>query len=191
MSYILRYQNRMRVYLWRSASILFVAASMSTATFQHARSGTTIKDVLISVRTLVFLSSPPEGLSDFAVIYDPNNPESVKDKDAVYDAIDGGTPIGQAIIRTAPIPVAEINRINGYKFLLITSGMDKFIPQIQKMVQGKGIVTISTNLSFVTSGECVLGVTSEPNIMVLLNRAAARDAAVTFSTSFRMMIQEM
>jgi hypothetical protein len=191
MCFILRYINIMIATIRRSSFFLLLTASFLATTFHDAQSGTSIKDVLISVRTLIFLSNPPEGLSDFAVIYDPYIPESVKDKDAVYDAIDGGTPIGQTIIKTAPIPVSEIERINGYKYLLITTGMDRFIPQIQKMVQGKGIVTISTDLRFVTSGQCVLGVTSEPNIRVLLNRAAAKDAAVAFSTSFRMMIQEM
>ena len=175
----------------RTFTALAITAALSAATFFDAHGATTVKDVLISVRTLIFLTSPPEGLSDFGVIYDPDIKESVMDKDAVYDAIDGGTPIGQAVIRTAPIPVAEIERIYGYKYLLITSGMDSYIPQIQKMVSGKGIVTISTNLSFVMSGKCVLGVTSDPNIKVILNRAAAKDAAVSFSTSFRMMIQDM
>ena len=147
--------------------------------------------MLISVRTLGFLKNPPEGLSDFAVIYDPANPDSTRDKTAVYDAIDGGTPIGPAIIRTAPIPVTELHRIKNYRYILITSGIDSYIPKIRQMIQGSGIVTITTNLNYVASGDCVLGVSSDPKVQVLLNRNAASDAAVSFSTSFRMMIQEM
>ena len=152
---------------------------------------TSMKDIMVAVRTLGFVSNPPVGRIDFAVIYDPSNPLSVHDKDNAYAVLDGGTPVGQAIIRTMPFTISEIDRIKEFKFVLLTSGIDDYIPIISKVTKNSGILTITTNLEYVRKGYCVMGVVSEPTVKVLINRQIANNNGISFAVFFRMMIMEI
>ena len=158
---------------------------------QPAMAGATMKDVLIAVRTLGFVTNPPIGPVDFAVIYDPDIPESVTDKDTVYAVLDGGTDIGPAFVKTVPIQITDLSRIKEYRFVLLTSGIDSSISKINSLIRNSGILTISTNLSYVRSGKCVMGVESDPDVKILVSRTASEAASVTFATYFRMMITEL
>ena len=54
-----------------------------------------------------------------------------------------------------------------------------------------GVMTVSTDMTCVQAGNCVMGVQSEPAVRIVVNSAAASSASVSFSTAFAMMVEEI
>ena len=176
----------------RLLCIILLSFLLTTAVYSApVQANTTMKDVMVAVRTLGFVENPPQGPVDFAVIYDPTKEDSINDKDNTYAVLDGGTPVGPAIIRTVPITISELSRLKEFKFILLTAGIDKIIPKITELTKNTGILTISTNLDYVRKGQCVLGIVSEPMVKVLINRDASNNNGISFAVFFRMMITEI
>ncbi|MEI6558728.1 MAG: hypothetical protein WCO00_10000 [Rhodospirillaceae bacterium] len=173
--------------------VLFVLSALAAliVTPAPSRAETTVKDVLVAVRTLGFVANPPVGPVDLAVVFDPAQPLSLTDMKTVRTVLNTGIVIGTALVRPVPVPVTELDRLTGFRFVLLTDGLGPHVHTIADMTRGLGVLTISTDLSCVRGGQCVMGVASEPRVQVLVNRAASDAAAVRFAVSFRMMITEL
>ena len=148
---------------------------------------TTVKDIMVAVRTIGFIINPPMGKVDLAVIYDPEKPLSVMDRDLVWETIDGGTAVGDNIVRSVAIPISDVKELSNYKFVLITTDLENYIGDINKIINQKGIVSFSTNLNYVKNGQCVLGVVSEPKVQLFLSKINKG----IFTIYFRMMTTEI
>jgi len=152
---------------------------------------TSQKDVMIVVRTFSFLANPPTGMVDLAVVYDPSKPTSVEDKENVYLTIDGGTQVGSILVRSIPVPITDIDTLRKYHFILFTSDLDiAYVHEVNSLISDS-TVTMSTNLTYVREGDCVLGVISEPKVRILVNSLALKKANLQFLTTFRMIVTEV
>ncbi|MDO9713073.1 YfiR/HmsC family protein [Paracraurococcus lichenis] len=74
--------------------------------------------------------------------------------------------------------------------LLLTEAALPEAEQIASALAGRGIPLIATSPSALDGSRVVMAVRSEPRVEILVSRAAAQAAGVTFSAAFRMMIQE-
>jgi len=152
---------------------------------------TTAKDIMVAVRTFGFVVHPPTGEVLLAVVFDPTRPQSASDLQTVISVLDGGAHVGGMTVQPVPIPVTELNRLVGFRFVLLIGDVQNYRQAIFERTRGQGIVTISTDLDCVRAGLCVMGVAAEPRVQVLVNRAASDAAAVEFMLAFRMMITEL
>ncbi|MEI8396028.1 MAG: YfiR/HmsC family protein [Rhodospirillaceae bacterium] len=156
----------------------------------EALAGTTVRDVLIGVRSLDFLKHPPSGSLDLALIYQPGLAVSEQEKTALVDAAGSGIKTETLTVHLVPVSVSDLARIEKFHFVLLTSGLQSHFQTIFERTKGKSILTMSADLDCVRSGRCVMGVVSQPLVRVLVNHAASEDAVVMFDESFRMMITE-
>lgn len=152
---------------------------------------TSPKDVQVAVRTLGFVANPPSGPVDLAILFDPAVPMSATDAQAAADTIGAGLRIGSATVRPVLLPVGELNRLAGFRFVLLTAGLEAHFEAVAEATRGRGILSISADFACVRAGRCVMAVASEPRVQVLVNRAASEAAAVEFAAAFRLMITEM
>jgi len=152
---------------------------------------TSIEDILIAVRTIIFTDSPPSGKVPLAILFDSNQPQSVADLQTAVDVLDGGTQVGTLMVRAVPLPIDQLDRLSSFRFVLITSSLKDYQKDIFERSKGTGTVTISTDVECVKQGLCVMGVVSEPRVQILLSSSACLAAAVKFLIPFRMMIKEM
>ena len=54
-----------------------------------------------------------------------------------------------------------------------------------------GVMTVSTDMGCVESGNCVMGVQAAPSVRIVVNRGAADASSVSFAAAFAMMIEEI
>ena len=156
-----------------------------------AAAGTTVKDVLVAVRTIGFVVNPPTGAVELAVVFDPGRPDSVDEMKTALAALADGTRVGGATVHPVPLAVTELSPLKAFRFVLLTGGVSGYFQTVFDQTRGRGVLTMSTDLACVRAGQCVMGVAAEPRVQVLVNRAASQAAAVEFAVSFRMMITEL
>ncbi len=152
---------------------------------------TTAKDILVAVRTLGFVVDPPLGTVPLAVVFDPAQPQSAADLQTVIQVLDHGTRVGGITVQPVPVAITELDRLVGFRFVLLMAGVQSYRQVIFDRTRGQGVVTISTDLECVRAGLCVMGVAAQPRVQILVNRTASQAAAVEFLVAFRMMITEM
>ena len=157
----------------------------------EAGQAASVKNIQVAMHTLGFLTPPPSGPVDLAVLFDPAEPESVADLKTISEALERTPRAGAVPVRAVPLAVAELNRLAAFHFVLLTGGLRAYFPAVAEMARGRGVLTISTDLSCVRADQCVMGVAVEPRVQVLVSRRACEAAAVNFATSFRMMITEL
>jgi len=147
------------------------------------------KSVQVLGRALTFLENGPTGRATVGVVFDPSKPASVSEKDAVMAAIGSGLNAGGLTIVAAPIPVSAVGGAGGVAALYITNGVN--FAAVGAAAKAKKIVTVGDGSACVTSGACVMGVTTVPKVEITVNRAAAAAVGATFKAAFRMMIKEI
>ena len=181
--------------VWRRRRLMLVVLAWIFALLpgiaSPCQAETTTKDILVAVRTLGFVVDPPVGDVPLAVVFDPTLPQSVAELRTVVAALDGASRIGAVTVHPLPVPVADLNRLTDFRFVLLVGGVQGYRQAIFEKTKGRGVVTISTDLDCVRAGFCVLGVAAQPRVQVLVNRLASQAAAVEFLVAFRMMITEL
>lgn len=172
--------------------ILGMAAPIAAIALVGAPTGAradAAKDLQVLGRALTFLENGPSGRTTIGVVFDPAKPASVAEKDEVIAALGGGFAAGGITIVGAPIPVAAVGGAAGLGALYVTEGVN--YAAVGSAAKAKKILTVSSAAACVTSGACVMGVTTVPKVEITVNRAAAAAVGATFKAAFRMMIKEI
>jgi hypothetical protein len=147
------------------------------------------KDLQVLGRALTFLENGPTGRVTIGVVFDASKPASVAEKDEVMAALGGGFAAGGLTIVGAPVPVSALGGAGGVGALYVTEGVN--YGAVGAAAKAKKILTVSAGSACVTSGACVMGVTTVPKVEITVNRAAAAAVGATFKAAFRMMIKEI
>ncbi len=155
----------------------------------QAQGAITAKDLLIALRTLSFVTPAAPAMVELAVLYNPVDGRSTTDLQTVLATLDGRAVLGLTA-RPVALPLDQMERVTNFRFVLITSGLEQYQSAIFERTRGRGIVTIASVLSCVESGWCVLGISAEPRIEVMVNGKAAEAAGVQFDSTFLMLIRE-
>jgi hypothetical protein len=172
---------------WRSARTFLLCCAVFA--FGTAHGQFTMSDVQIAGRALGFLEKPLQGLVTAGIVYSPTNPQSVREAEALKDMLGEGLRIGNVTLRPVLVSVADVQHSTAALFLL-TDGVDD-VTLVANAARAKKIACITTDLAKVKSGNCAIGIRSQPKIEILVNRDAAAGSQLSFSAVFRMMITEI
>src|ERR1700722_16317183 len=148
-----------------------------------------LSDVQIAGRALGFLDKPLRGEVDVGIVYSPANPQSAREAESLKDLLGDGLRIGDITLKPVLVPVADVGRAPAGLFFL-TDDVDG-VDRVAAAARLRRIPCITTDLATVKSGACAIGIRSQPKIEILVNRNAAAESHLSFSTVFRMMITEM
>ena len=161
-------------------ALALAAAPLSVA---HADAA---KDVQIAGRALTFLENGPTGKAVLGVVFDPSKPASVAEKNAVMAAIGGGLSAGAVTLTAKPVEASAVSGVSGVAALYVTTGVN-----VGAAAKAKKLITIGSDPSCATSGACVMSVSADPKVEIIVNRAAAAAVGAVFKAAFRMMIREV
>jgi hypothetical protein len=144
------------------------------------------KNIQVAGRVLTFLDNGPTGRTVVGVVFDPDNPGSVAEKNAVMAAIGGGLTAGAVTIVGRPM---RAGAVSGVKVIFVTRGVD--YAAVGADARAKGVITIGSDSACVASGACVIGIYTDPTVQIVVNHKAAAAVGASFRAAFRMMIQEI
>ncbi|KQZ02897.1 hypothetical protein ASD21_21420 [Caulobacter sp. Root1455] len=120
------------------------------------------------------------------VVFDPSKPASVAEKNAVMAAIGGGMSAGAVTLTAKPVEASAVSGVSGVAALYVTTGVN-----VGAAAKAKKLITIGSDVSCATSGACVMSVSADPKVEIVVNRAAAAAVGAVFKAAFRMMIREV
>jgi hypothetical protein len=147
------------------------------------------KDLQVAGRALTFLENGPTGRVVLGVVFDPAKPASVAEKNAVMAAIGGGYAAGAVTLVGKPVEADDVAGAAGVNAFFVTGGVN--YGAVGGAAKARKIVTIGSAPACVASGACVMGVTTDPKVEIVVNRSAAAAVGVAFKAAFRMMIKEI
>ncbi|MFT4251637.1 MAG: hypothetical protein QM608_04045 [Caulobacter sp.] len=147
------------------------------------------KDLQVAGRALTFLENGPTGKAVLGVVFDPSKPASVAEKNAVMAAIGGGMNAGSLTLTAKPVEAGAVAGVGGVAALYITTGVNA--GPVGAAAKAKKIITIGSDASCAVSGACVMSVSADPKVEIIVNRGAAASVGAVFKSAFRMMIREV
>jgi hypothetical protein len=147
------------------------------------------KDLQVAGRALTFLENGPTGHIVLGVVFDPSKPGSVAEKNAIMAAIGGGYAAGALTLSGKPIAADDVGGASGVGALFVTTGVN--YGAVGAAAKSRKLVTIGSSPACAASGACVMGVTTDPKVEIVVNKAAAAAVGVAFKAAFRMMIKEI
>jgi hypothetical protein len=147
----------------------------------------TSKDIQIAVRTLRFLIDPPTAKSPIAVLFDPTNRERAAAAQMMYAALVKEVGDEKAV---RIVPITALEKLDGVGSVLLTDGLEAHYSQIFAATSERRIVSISTDPECIKQNLCVMSLTTEPRVRIVLSRAATEASRLTFQSAFRLMVSE-
>lgn len=147
------------------------------------------KDLQVAGRALTFLENGPTGKATLGVVFDPSKPASVAEKNAIMAAIGGGMSAGSLTIAGKAVEAGDVGSVSGVQALYITTGVNA--GPVGAAAKGKKLITIGSDVSCATSGACVMSVSADPKVEIVVSRSAAAAVGAVFKAAFRMMIREV
>jgi hypothetical protein len=144
------------------------------------------KTIQVAGRALTFLKNGPTGRTIVGIVFDPANPGSVAEKNAIMAAIGSGYTAGAMTIVGKPM---EAGADGGAKVLFVTRGVN--YAAVEATARAKRIITIGSDFACVRSGACVMGISTDPTVQIVVDHEAAAAVGASFREAFRMMIQEI
>lgn len=164
-----------------------VAAILAlTALWPGVATADPAKNIEVAGRVLTFLENGPTGRTLIGIVFDPASPGSVAEKNAIMAAIGGGHSAGAVTFVGRPV---EAGGDGGAKVLFVTRGVD--YAAVGADARAKRIITIGSDIACVRAGNCVVGITTDPTVQIVVNHKAAAAVGASFRAAFRMMIQEI
>lgn len=173
-----------------------IAAAGAVAVMTFAMSASvsaepTKKDVLVSSRALNFINPKPTGTVTAAIVFDGSNAASKADADALAGIIGGGLKAGKVTLTAKLVDVSNLGDLQGASIAFVAEGTGGHHAAIASAVAGSGVLTASTDLACVNSGQCAVGVSTSPKVEIYVSKAAAGAAGVNFLPAFLMMVKEV
>lgn len=166
---------------------LLLAALAGSVLAAPAMAETTTRDIEVIGRALGFMEGASGSDRVVAIVYDP---ASEAEAQALAGAMDGGLSAGRVTLTGRLVPASDIGSVSGAHAAVLL-GAAASDAGIASAANGSGAMTVSTDMSCVESGGCVMGVQSAPSVRIVVNRGNAEAASVSFAAAFAMMIEEI
>ena len=148
-----------------------------------------LSDLEIAVRALGFTNNPPTGNLSIGIVYADSIPNTVNEAHELQNILGDGLQVGNLYLKPVMVPLNDVDNANVGLFFL-TRGMGKDGERVLSASNQKHILCVTTDATQVIKGRCALGIISHPKIEILVNRTAAANSGITFSSVFSMMITE-
>jgi hypothetical protein len=151
-------------------------------------SSLTQKDVQILAKAIGFLEPAPTGAATVAIAYDPADPASKQDAEAIAGYFGDGLKAGAAILKPK---VTEVGQLSTGGFVAVVAAAGVKIDQIAAATRALHVACITADASAVQAGQCVMSVKSDPKVEILVSRSAAASSSVGFGSAFLLMAHEI
>ena len=161
---------------------------MVLAAATAAWAGVDEREVHIAVRALSFMEKPPVGEVRVGIVYMPGNPQSAAEADQLKQMLGDGFRSGNLTLVPVMVKIGEVANAS-VAVLFLTDGVGA-AAEVSAAAKARRIPCVTFDITQVSGGACAMGVRTEPRIEILVNRAAAADSGVAFSTAFKMLITE-
>ncbi len=145
--------------------------------------------LLVAARALSFLQHPLQGEITVGIIYLPDNPQSALEAQQLDAMMQRGIRAGALVLRSKLVKLDELAGSDvGLYFL--TSNLGHAAASLKQRNRDH-IPCVTIDIAQVRQGNCAMGVSAQPRVEILVNRAAAAANGMAFSEAFRVMITEM
>jgi hypothetical protein len=184
-------QNGDAMIIRRKRQVLSGAILLSTiALSSDVVCAATDKDIQVASRTIGFIEPSLTGSVATAIVYDKNNAVSRAEAEQIRAALIAQGAVKAAMLKPQLVDVEALDGLASSKIAFVTSGLSGQQSVIFKEASRRGIVTISTDMSCVNAGRCVVGVASSPKVQIVVSRAARAATNAKFGAAFMMLITE-
>ena len=166
-----------------SKRLIVALLTISLAIGPTAQAATSPRDLQVVARAVGFVNGLPRGAIDVAIVEGPG-------ADAVLAAMGRGVSAGGITLNPRRVRV-EALASSGVRIIIVPEGQGASHAAIAAAARALHAVTLSTDMNCVNTGRCVVGVRASPRVEIVVSRAAALAAGVSFSQAFRVMIHEI
>lgn len=174
---------------WQAAARL--ALALLAVAGYHGVAGAaslTQKDVQILAKAIGFLEPPPSGNGTVAIAYEPSDPASRQDADAIAGYFGTGLQAGSATLKAT---VTAVGQLSAGGFVAVVAAAGVKVDQVAAATRALHVACITSDATAVQSGQCVMSVKSEPKVEILISRSAAASSNVGFGSAFLLMAHEI
>jgi hypothetical protein len=169
---------------WVFALALMAAAGSNSA----SAASMTQKDVQIMAKAIGFLEPPPSGPATVAIAYDPANPASKQDAEAIAAYFGDGLKAGGAVLKAK---ATEVGQLSAGGFIAVVAASGAKIDQVSSATHALHVPCVTADASAVQAGQCVMSVKSDPKVEILISKSAAASSNVGFGSAFLLMAHEI
>jgi hypothetical protein len=168
---------------------MVLLASLAVAGATHVNASAD-KDIQVAVRTIGFVEPAYTGQVTTAIVYDKSSAASRAEAEQIRAALMAKGSVKSATLRPQLVEQDALDGLASSKIAILTTGLSSQHEAIFREASRRGILTISTDMSCVTAGRCVVGVTSSPKVQIVVNRAARAASNTRFGAAFLMLVTE-
>jgi hypothetical protein len=155
------------------------------------RAEVTATDIQVAARALSFVADPPTGVVRVGIVYARGNRKSSQQAQELRSLLGDGFRVGPLELKPVLVEASAVEAANVNLYFLTSHLTPAETPHFAVRGSGMRTLCITTDITQVRNGSCLLGIRSKPKVEVLVNRATALKHGVTFSTVFRVMITEV
>jgi hypothetical protein len=150
----------------------------------------TDKDIQVAIRTIGFIEPALAGAIPTAIVYDKNNQISRTEAEQIRASLVANGTVKAATLKPQLVEVDALDGLVNFRVAFLTSGLSDQQASVFRETSRRGIITISTDMSCVNAGRCVVGVSSSPKVQIVVNRAARTLSNAKFGSAFMMLVTE-
>jgi hypothetical protein len=172
-------------FLCLACGIILLASAPACATDQA--------QVKAGLKTVLALADKSGPSTLVAVLYDPHDPASQADAEAIVASITSGDAVPPGLKLTAQaMTLSSYSWIAHPKVAFLAQGFPQSaFPEVARISSLNGALTISTDLECVKAHECVLGVKAQPSVQIYYSPAAAEASRISFTPALIMLANQV
>lgn len=164
------------------AAAFAIAATLSPQALMGAPSA---RSVQVAARIASFLMPVPVDPVPSVILFRPGDPASVAEA-----ALIERTLAGSPTLRVRRVAVNAAGNLAGVRVVFVTGGLAGSYDLIGRLTRA-GALTIGSDRACATAGRCVVAVTTEPKVEIIVSRAARQASGLRFKSTFLMLVKEV
>ncbi|MDP9127182.1 MAG: hypothetical protein M3N08_02825 [Pseudomonadota bacterium] len=150
------------------------------------------QDIVAGLDTLPMMVDKISGDVTMAIIFDAAIPASKADADNVKAIVDAGINVpGGGKLSALLVNVNDLAKLSRVRLAFMTTGLAPHFADINLVTSAASVLTVSTDISCVTAGACIIGISNSPKLAIYFNKAAADAAKIEFSQGFAMLVRQL
>lgn len=167
-----------------------IAAVLASTTLAPTSVNASEKEVAVATRALSFIEPTLKGSVKTVVFYKDGDAASRSEAQRIRSALSGKKVKGASFSVTLA-SASNTSAASGAKVVFVARGLKSRHASIFSAASAARAITISSDLSCVRSGKCVVGVKSSPKAEILVSRQARQKTKVGFASAFLMLVNEV
>ncbi|MTJ79987.1 MAG: hypothetical protein F8N37_03050 [Telmatospirillum sp.] len=166
-----------------------LAGFVTTTTASAADIST--KDIQVLGRSLGFIENLPAGDLKLAIVFDPANPQSAQEADAVRKGVGDGLKAGTHVFTPIMVPIDALGSAGSAGAIFLTSGLGANAAKVGSLSKDKKLPCGTIDIPQVQGGQCLMGIKTDPKVEIIVNKSVAEAAGITFDPAFKMLITQI